>query len=68
MTVLTVLAVLENTVPSFYWQRGNRDGFDGFGGYGVVAVSVVTDTPLKTQPPFSVSALISWWETAQHPH
>ena len=40
MTVLTVLAVLENTLPSFCWsykntgQRGNRDGFDGSGGFG----------------------------------
>ena len=38
--VLTNLAVLESTLPSFYWsykiqgQRGDRDGFDGFGGYG----------------------------------
>ena len=43
MTVLadlTVLAVLENNLPSFRWsfqitgQGGNRDGFDGFCGFG----------------------------------
>ena len=38
--VLTVLAVLESTLPSFclsykiQHNEGNRGGFDGFGGFG----------------------------------
>ena len=38
--VLTVLAVLESTLRSFFLvlqntgQRGDRDGFGGYGGYG----------------------------------
>ena len=43
MTVLadlTVLAVLENTLPFFCWsyktqeKEATNDGFDGFGGFG----------------------------------
>ena len=45
-----LLLLLENAVA-----RGSRDGFDGLAVSAVVAVSVVTATPLKLNPPpFSV--------------
>ena len=40
LAVLTVVAGLQSTLPSFYWsykiqgQTGNRDGFGGYGGCG----------------------------------
>ena len=40
LAVLTILAVLEGTLPSFLLflqntaPRDDRDGFDGFGGFG----------------------------------
>ena len=49
-----LLLVLQNTVP-----RGSRDGFDGSGSLG--ALSVVTATPLKLNPPF----LTSWLENGR---
>ena len=49
---MTVLAVLESTLPSFCLsfkntaQRGNRDGL------AVPAVSIMTTTPLELNPLF----------------
>ena len=48
MTVLAVMAVSENTLPSFCWLYKYRTVL------AVLAVSVVTATPLKLNPPFSV--------------
>ena len=48
--VLTALAVLESTLPSFCLRlRGNHDGFDGcggFGGYGHAGYPPLNSTPL----------------------
>ena len=54
---LTVLAVLENTLPSFclsYKIQHQEATVTVLTVLAVVAVSVVTATPLKLNPPFSV--------------
>ena len=61
MTVLTVLAVLEITLPSFRWSYKIHDkeatvtDLTVLAVLAVVAVSVVTATPLKLNPPFPSS-------------
>ena len=59
--VLTVLAVLESTLPSFclsyktQCQEATVTVMTVLAVSAVVAVSVVTATPLKLKPPFSSS-------------
>ena len=61
MTVLTVLAVLESTLPSFPWPDKIQDkeatvtGLTVLAVSAVMAVSVTTATPLKLNPPFPSS-------------
>ena len=58
MTVLAVLAVLENTLPSFRWSYKIQDKeatVTVLTVMAVMAVSVVTATPLKLNPPFPSS-------------
>ena len=55
MTVLAVLTVLESTLPSFcfsYKIRYREAAVTVLAVSAVVAVSVVTATPLKLNPPF----------------
>ena len=55
MTVLAVLTVLEKTLPSFCWSYKIQDKeatVTVLTVLAVVAVSVVTATPLKLNPPF----------------
>ena len=56
MTVLVVLAVLESTLPSFCWSYRIQDEEATVTVLTVlavvVAVSVMTATPLKLNPPF----------------
>ena len=55
LAVLTVLAVLENTLPSFcvsYKMQHDEATVAVLTVLAVVAVLVVTATPHKTQPPF----------------
>ena len=57
LVVLTVLAVLENTLPSFRWSFKIQDKeatVTVLAVLAVMAVLVVTATPLKLNPPFSV--------------
>ena len=55
---MTVLAVLESTLPSsclsykIEHNEANRGGFDGLAISAVMAVSVMTATSLKLNPPF----------------
>ena len=54
---MTVLAVLESTLPSFCFSYRNTAQWDnrgGFDGSVVTAVSIMTATHLKLNPPFSV--------------
>ena len=58
MTVLTVLAVLESTLPSFCWSYKIQDKeatVTVLAVSAVVAVSVMTAPPLKLNPPFPCS-------------
>ena len=57
MTVLTVLAVLESALPSFslsYKMKDEEATVAVLAVSAVMAVSVMTATPLKLNPPFSV--------------
>ena len=51
---MTVLAALEGTLPSFCLSYKIQYQEAPVTVLAVVAVMVVTATPLKTQPPFSV--------------
>ena len=58
LAVLTVLVVLESTLPPLFVpqntaQRGNRGGFDGFGGFSGHGGFSHDGYPPSTQPPFS---------------
>ena len=58
LAVLTILAVLESTLPSFclsYKIQCQETTTTGLAVSAVVAVSVVTATPLKLNLPFSSS-------------
>ena len=61
MTVLTVLAVLESTLPSsclsyeIQYQEATVKVLTVLAVSAVVMVSVVTATPLKLNPPFPSS-------------
>ena len=61
MTVLAVLTVLVNTLPSFCWSYKIQDQeatvtvLAVLAVLAVFAVSVVTATPLKLNPPFPSS-------------
>ena len=58
LAVLTVLVVLESTLRSFclsYKIQYQEAAVTVLAVSAVVAVSVVTDTPLKPNPPFSSS-------------
>ena len=58
MTVLAVLAVLESALPSFYFSckiQYQEAAVTVLAVSAVVAVSVVTATPLKLNPPFPTS-------------
>ena len=58
LAVLTVLAVLEKTSRSFCWSykiQCQETTVTVLAVWAVVAVSVVTATPLKLNPPFSSS-------------
>ena len=58
LAALTVLAVLESTLPSFclsYKIQCQETTVTVLAVSAVVAVSVVTATPLKLNPPFSSS-------------
>ena len=58
MTVLAVLAVLESTLPCFclsYKIQCQETTVTVLTASAVVAVSVVTATPLKPNPPFPSS-------------
>ena len=58
MTVLAVLAVLENTLPFFCWSYKTQEKEATVTVLAVsagMAVSVVTATPLKLNPPFPSS-------------
>ena len=61
VAVMTVLAVLENTLPSFCWTLKIQDKeatvtvLTVLAVMAVMAVSVVTATPLKLNPPFPSS-------------
>ena len=55
MTVLTVLAALESTLPSFclsYKIQHNEAAVAVLTVSAVMAISVMTATPLKLNPPF----------------
>ena len=55
MTVLAVLAVLESTLPSFCLPYTMQCQETTMTALAVVAVSFVTATPLKLNPPFPSS-------------
>ena len=58
LAVLTVSAVLKNTLPSFRWSYKTQDKeatVTVLTVLAVLAVSVVTATPLKLNPPFPSS-------------
>ena len=60
LVVLTGLAVLENTLHSFCWSYKIQDKEATVTVLTVLAVSVVTATPLKLNPSFSVILIKSW--------
>ena len=55
LAVFTNLAVLQNTLPSVCWSYKIQDKEGAVAVLAVVAVSVVTATPLKLNPPFPSS-------------
>ena len=65
LPVLMALAVLENTLPSFYWPHKIQDEeatvtvLTVLSVLTVMAVSVMTATQLKLNPPFSVILILN---------
>ena len=55
LAVLTVLVVLENTLPFFCWSYKTEEKEATVTVLAVMTVSVVTATPLKLNPPFPSS-------------